>query len=568
VSVTAKRWLRAALVVLGVAACYPSLRGSGATDAWSQPFYVRGPGATLGHILHAATLPNGLVELMGTSELTDGSEVNSLVGTIQAPAFGQLVPSSLFVVPQNVPYEVPFGTPLPDGTVIGDLLLCGGGPFDADGSLYHAGGSRFIVPPYQPDQPVLYVLGLAYPFRYLSDSNTWSRLSGSPFVGVGASIAGPSGVTPGFNTRWYSTAIHRGDNRMLVIAGSELIRYNYLTGQTDFLPNLSIEMDDHGTKTLISSNDRTPQDIFNPHGYTHAWQQPAADAKTLMIGAAGNPVFMTDDGNFTVSASRRRGAGARSDDGAAAIQLPIRLNAGEWGYNNGAVASIGGEAATDPEHQLDVYDPVADTWTPYEMGIRRGYPTALTLPDLRTLIIGGAGSDYNTNVGFAQYWNPRNGELTTSAAAMAEVCGYHTTATLLLDGSVFTTCGQPSRIPRLGGERGTGRIFYPDYMSKARPAILGAPATATYGAVHGVYWSGTSPIGEIDILSLPSMTHSFVDQRAVQLKIASTLQVSDSAYFTTIEFPTEKNVAPAGYYMLVVIDAAHVPSAATIVQLK
>jgi hypothetical protein len=78
-----------------------------------------------------------------------------------------------------------------------------------------------------------------------------------------------------------------------------------------------------------------------------------------------------------------------------------------------------------------------------------------SLPDLRTLIVGGAGSDGNRDVGFAQYWDPRDGSLTRSGEAIPEICGYHTTATLLADGSVFMTCGQPTRVPQFGGERGT-----------------------------------------------------------------------------------------------------------------
>jgi len=110
------RWLWVLLTAAGVLASYPNLRGSTTTDAWSREFITRGIGNGVAHLLHAATLPNGLVELMGTSELPDGSNVQSLVGAIQAPAFGATVPSELTVAPQTVPYEVPFGTLLPDGT--------------------------------------------------------------------------------------------------------------------------------------------------------------------------------------------------------------------------------------------------------------------------------------------------------------------------------------------------------------------------------------------------------------------------------------------------------------------
>jgi len=550
------------LTAAGVLASYPNLRGSTTTDAWSREFITRGIGNGVAHLLHAATLPNGLVELMGTSELPDGSNVQSLVGAIQTPAFGATVPSELTVAPQTVPYEVPFGTLLPDGTVIGDLLICGGGPFDADGSLYHAGGSRFIIPPYTPEQPVLYVLGLSYPFRFYAGPDTWIRHSDSPFVGVGAQING----SPGMNGRWYSTAIHRGDDKMMIIAGSELVRYNYATGETATIANLSIELDDHGAKTLVSAAENTPAEVYNADGYTHAWQLPEANAQTLMLGTAGRPVFMSDQGQFAVRQSRRQGAGAQSEEGAAAVRLPIRVTSGEWGFSNSAVASIGGEAGTAPEHQLDVYEPVTDRWTTYDMGIRRGYPTALTLPDLRTLIVGGAGSDANTNVGYAQYWDPRDGSLTRSTEAFPEPCGYHTATTLLADGSVFMTCGQPTRIPKLGGERGTGRIFYPDYMSKERPSIVLAPAQAALGSTQWLAWSHSSPIAEVDLLSLTSTTHSFVDQRVVQMRTISTWEVNGAMHATAFALPSEPNVLPPGYYMLVVIDQQKVPSIATVIR--
>jgi hypothetical protein len=101
-------------------------------------------------------------------------------------------------------------------------------------------------------------------------------------------------------------------------------------------------------------------------------------------------------------------------------------------------------------------------------------------------------------------------------------------------------------------------------MTKPRPSIVLAPTDATRGSTQWLAWSGSSPIAEVDLLSLSSMTHSFVDQRVVQLKTVSTWQVNGATHATAFELPSEPNVLPAGYYMLVVIDQQRVPSVATI----
>jgi hypothetical protein len=104
-------------------------------------------------------------------------------------------------------------------------------------------------------------------------------------------------------------------------------------------------------------------------------------------------------------------------------------------------------------------------------------------------------------------------------------------------------------------------------MTRPRPSILAAPATAARGSTSGLLWSGAAPLGEVDILSLPSMTHSFVDQRAVQLKVTAAGLVVGTVQYVNFELPAEPNVAPAGFYMLVVIDANRVPSVAKIIRI-
>jgi hypothetical protein len=94
-----------------------------------------------------------------------------------------------------------------------------------------------------------------------------------------------------------------------------------------------------------------------------------------------------------------------------------------------------------------------------------------------------------------------------------------------------------------------------------RPAITGAPMSVRYGANFPVEFSG-GPISEAVLMGLGSMTHSFdTNQRAIQLAIASAGPAS-----AQLTAPANAQTAPAGYYMLFVLDQNRVPSVARMVQ--
>ncbi len=96
-----------------------------------------------------------------------------------------------------------------------------------------------------------------------------------------------------------------------------------------------------------------------------------------------------------------------------------------------------------------------------------------------------------------------------------------------------------------------------DGTAAVRPVIATAPSSLTYGTSFTIQTSNTAnDIVAVALLKAGSVTHSFdMDQRYVGLSFTNsngTLTVSTSAI--------NSNIAPSGYYMLYVVNAAGVPS--------
>ena len=114
-----------------------------------------------------------------------------------------------------------------------------------------------------------------------------------------------------------------------------------------------------------------------------------------------------------------------------------------------------------------------------------------------------------------------------------------------------------------GFEKATFRYYYPPYMFKTRPRITAAPATIGYRAGFQVTTAGPQA-AEAVLVGLGSMTHSFdMNQRQIQLPV----QASGPGY-ATLGGPPDARVAPAGHYLLFILDANRVPSVAKIVRLR
>jgi hypothetical protein len=100
-------------------------------------------------------------------------------------------------------------------------------------------------------------------------------------------------------------------------------------------------------------------------------------------------------------------------------------------------------------------------------------------------------------------------------------------------------------------------------MSRKRPSIDSAPTNITYGSSFTI--STKSNLKWVSLIRPSATTHSMdTEQRLVDLPITS----KRNAAAVTVSVPSNRNLAPPGWYMLFINDTSGTPSTAVWVQLS
>ena len=192
----------------------------------------------------------------------------------------------------------------------------------------------------------------------------------------------------------------------------------------------------------------------------------------------------------------------------------------------------------------------------------RNYVSSTLLPTGDVLISGGATkADYKEPDGVktAEIYHPPgpgrhdSWELGPDAS---ETRGYHSVALLMPDGRVWTAGSEwnhQKETPNLAIE-----LFEPDYYSVAnRVSVTAAPAAVTYSETFNIEFHSISlntQITRVAFMRLGSATHAFDgDQRYVGVPFSQTHST------LTVIAPPDSSIAPAGYYMLWLIDSKNLP---------
>ena len=553
------------------------------SDSWSGVVDMFGATGLPVAAIHSTLLPDGKLLIVGAEGLPS---MKSHTAIFTPTPIGQQVPASLTVPNLTVPYIYPFAQRSGDWTYF-DTIFCGGASLMADGSVFFAGGSRYLQN--DVEYPLRnFIFGLPHGMVLNHSNRVWTRTS--TMVGTGEQLS---------SARWYPSVTRLSDGRMLTVAGSEAVDIALDPGNQSvtYYKNRSVELYNPATRawTRLSTHANSPEAIWN-RDYTHVFQLPAKirGFDLLMLGEYGVPVLFAPAAVNKWSVSNQLRPDSAPGDipnyGASTAILPLRLNDGEWGYSNGSVVTAGGLLNSTHQRSIDIYDPVADVWKPrIDMVTKRGYPSLIILPDGRILIL--AGSDHfgvdasdshesNPDLGYANYLDPATGfTLARGEEAMPEVRGYHSVATLLPDGRIFVASGVTGHggLNELGSEKPSFRYYYPDYMNKPRPILHAvypgsSPGTTVkLGASFWIISESASPIAEVVLVGLGSMTHSFdQNQRYVQLRTLATQPVPgypNTVNGIQVQAPSTSMLAPPGHYMLFVLDANRVPSVAKIVKL-
>jgi hypothetical protein len=229
-------------------------------------------------------------------------------------------------------------------------------------------------------------------------------------------------------------------------------------------------------------------------------------------------------------------------------------------YDSGKVIAIGG--GDPPTATAEIIDLNAATpvWKfTGSMHQPRRQHNAVVLPDGKIFVSGGSsagGFDTSTSpVAATEMWDPATGQFTTMAS-IAEYRGYHSTALLLPDGRVLSAGGN------VGGPN--AQLFSPPYLfNGARPTISSAPTSAGYGQTISISSPDAANIAKVSLIHTGSTTHTFdMSQRFMWLNFTQTTTGLN------ISMPASANLAPPGYYMLFILNAAGVPSVGNVMQIS
>ena len=199
------------------------------------------------------------------------------------------------------------------------------------------------------------------------------------------------------------------------------------------------------------------------------------------------------------------------------------------------------------------------------MAFPRAYHTLTVLPDGNVLATGGGrasdGVDLGSSVYEAELWNAQT-ETWSTMAAMQKGRLYHSSALLLPDARVLVAGG--GALPsRNAFNQTNAEIYSPPYLFKGpRPTIGSAPGTVEHATSFQVATPDADRIASVALVRFGSVTHNIdMDQRYLPLSFTR------GSGSLTVQAPPNANVAPAGQYMLFLVDSAGVPSVSASVRI-
>jgi len=341
--------------------------------------------------------------------------------------------------------------------------------------------------------------------------------------------------------RWYPTVTTLGDRRVMTFSGLNE------TG---------------GTNTAVEIY--TPGTGWSPE-YAAGWTPPLyprmnllPDGRVLYSGSgAGSRMFNPSTHAWTGVVATTNFGGTRTYG--TSVLLPLRPSDG---YKGKVMIFGGGNPATATTEILNTSaTPLQWQWGP-PMSQPRIEMNVTLLPNGKILATGGSLNDEDTATASlnADLYDPATNTF-SSAGRNAYARLYHSNSLLLPDATVLLLGGNPAR----GTYEQRMEIYSPAYLfnidgsTASRPTFTLNSPTVSYGESFQVQTPNTD-IASVVLVRPGAPTHAFdMDQRLVELSFTA------GAGVLNVTGPPNGNIAPPGYYMLFVLNAAGVPSVASFV---
>jgi hypothetical protein len=483
--------------------------------------------------VHAATLPNGKVLFFAGS--------GSSAARFAAPDFGNMAKQIYTSVVWDPLAAPPNNFSHPPTLEAADHrpfdFFCGGDTFLADGRLLSVGGT------------------IGYnPFRGRRDATVFDESNEQwSFV---ASMA---------HGRWYPSVIALGDGRVLAATG--------LTEAPTNPHNETLEIYTPGTNQwqLLHFSPGVPPLPLYAHLFL------LADGRVFFDGGHMDDVLLLDPCTIDLTQHPVRtqilaGLSARDmRNQSASVLLPPAQDQRVMLVGGGP---DGKQNKTDAVDNVDIvnFKKPNPTFTQGQpLNLPRLHLNTVLLPDRTVFATGGSLKQEDTPLARLQseIYDPVKDEWTLTAACTVPRL-YHSTALLLPDARVVTAGGNPeggTHVPwdKDPEEEMRIEIFSPPYLFRGpRPTIKAAGVEWKYGQLIEIQTGDAGNLRFVSLLRNCVTTHSYdTNQRLVDAPISS-----QKAGVVIVKVPDNPNEAPAGWYMLFLVNAAGVPSIARSIHLS
>ncbi len=376
--------------------------------------------------------------------------------------------------------------------------------------------------------------------------------------------------------RWYGTMITLPDGRPVMLGGmvpyAEDMQNNPDQAVAQGLASMTPEVYEGGAwRSLFGAYSR---DAFGPDylraSYPRSWVAPNGK----VFGISAERMWSLDpagNGAITIHGAFKEAPNANTKPNVGATNTAVM-------YDIGKILVVGGNGSFNGDELpasklatvIDINSGAPVLTEQPAMANPRRYPNAIVLPDGKVVITGGAtyGNDYSGQPASPVYavetWDPATGNWSTGASA-AVFRGYHSFTVLLPNGTILSTGGgTPGPVTNLNAE-----VYYPPQLFTlvdgkaqlaARPVMKAINGLSqANGASMQIDMASGAPIAKLALIGLSVGTHSFnAGQRRIPLAFTQ-----DNFRLTTT-LPTNV-IAPPGYYQVVAVDAAGVPSRGVII---
>jgi len=296
----------------------------------------------------------------------------------------------------------------------------------------------------------------------------------------------------------------------------------------------------------------------------HMWLFGAADGWVFHAGPSAAMHWIDTRGAGAIVQAGLRGDDAYAMTGSAVM------------YDTGKILKLAGAPNHDSGQAFkSTYIIDINAGPPKPATVRKVAPLAygrtflnsVVLPNGEVIVIGGQ----TQPVGFSdaygvlapELWNPIT-ETFITLPAMKTARNYHSTALLLMDGRVMSGGGG---LCNCAGDHADAEIYTPPYLlapdgsPAPRPALVAAPAKATWGDTIAV--KTDRAVSRFALVRMASTTHSVnTDQRRIPVSFTG------SAGNYALSIPSDRGMLLTGNYMLFALDAQGVPSVARTVNIR